>query len=83
MYEGSDRETIERAKQKRVDDVDKFLTDRFGRRMVSDVKEIHMLEEQRPIETLWDVTTAVTAHARTAMTIRYHRLTGSLSRAGT
>jgi len=57
-------ETIERAKQKRLDDVDKFLTEQFGKRMVSDVKETHMLQEQRPIETLWDVTTAVTAYAR-------------------
>jgi hypothetical protein len=57
-------ETIANAKQKRLDDVDNFLAERFGKRMASDVKEIHMLEELRPIETLWDVTTAVTAYAR-------------------
>jgi hypothetical protein len=32
--------------------------------MASDLKETHMLEEQHPIETLWDVTTPVTAFAR-------------------
>jgi hypothetical protein len=32
--------------------------------MIGDLKEIHEIEEHRPIETLWDVTTAVTAYAR-------------------
>jgi hypothetical protein len=58
-------ETIERAKQKRVDDLDRFLGERFGKRLVGDLKEVHEIEEHRPIETLWDVTTAVTAYART------------------
>ena len=57
-------EIIESAKGKRLDDVDKFLADRFGKRMVSDLKEVHLSEEHRPIETLWDATTAVTARAR-------------------
>jgi len=57
-------EIIENAKQKRLDDIDKFLGERFGKRMTLDLKEIHMSEEHRPIETLWDATTAVTARAR-------------------
>jgi hypothetical protein len=32
--------------------------------MTADIKAVHELEEHRPIETLWDVTTAVTALAR-------------------
>ena len=32
--------------------------------MVAPIKVIHEAEEGRPIETLWDVTVAATAHAR-------------------
>src|SRR5947207_3264001 len=56
---------IETAREKRVqDDLDAFLAKRFGRSMVEPIKAIHQVEEERPIETLWDVTVAVTAHAR-------------------
>src|SRR5260221_717178 len=44
--------------------VDDFLAKRFGPRMVATIKSAHMNEEGRPIETLWDATTAVTAYAR-------------------
>jgi hypothetical protein len=54
---------ITSAQEKRLDDVDKFLGERFGKRVIADIKAIHELEEQRPIDTLWDVTTAVTAYA--------------------
>lgn len=46
-------------------DLDRFLGERFGKRLIPDLMEIHEIEEHRPIETLWDVTTAVTAYART------------------
>lgn len=46
------------------DDVDAFLKARFGSGAVAPMKAAHMLEEQRPIETLWDVTTAATAYAK-------------------
>jgi hypothetical protein len=56
---------IEAAREKRVqDDLDAFLAQRFGRSMVEPLKAIHQVEEERPIETLWDVTVAATAHAR-------------------
>lgn len=55
---------IEAARAARVDDVDEFLAKRFGTKTVESLKAIHMLEEQRPIETVWDVVTAVTAKAR-------------------
>jgi Domain of unknown function (DUF932) len=57
-------EAIEHAREKRLgDELDAFLANRFGKSMVPALKAIHE-EEGRPIETLWDVTTAATAHAR-------------------
>src|ERR1700761_1541183 len=58
-------ETITHAQEKRLgDELDSFLANRFGKRMVPAIKAIHETEEGRPIETLWDVTVAATAHAR-------------------
>ena len=58
-------QAIEQARQKRVDDqLDDFLAKRFGKRLVTPIKAVHEAEEGRPIETLWDVTTAATAYAR-------------------
>lgn len=55
---------IEHAKAARVDNVDDFLSKRFSRRLAPVLQAIHQAEEGRPIETLWDAATAVTAHAR-------------------
>jgi hypothetical protein len=56
---------IERARDARLGDkLDTFLAERFGKRAVEPLKAIHMLEENRPMESLWDVATAVTARAR-------------------
>lgn len=52
------------AQSARIDDVDKFLTQRFTRTKAGAIKAAHMSDEGRPIETLWDATTAVTAYAR-------------------
>jgi hypothetical protein len=41
-----------------------FLAKRFSRPQVAAIQAAHMADEQRPIETLWDATTAVTAYAR-------------------
>ena len=57
-------DAIKAAQAKKVDDVTKFLADRFGKRMASTIAATHEIEEGRPIETLWDVTTAATAYAR-------------------
>lgn len=46
------------------DEVNEWLANRFGKGMASQLQTIHALEEGRPIETLWDATTAVTAQAR-------------------
>lgn len=56
---------IANAKAKRLDDVGDFLAKRFGKRMPSMLHDVHMEEEGKPIETVWDVVTAVTAHAKT------------------
>lgn len=52
------------AQAARIPDVDTFLAQRFGKRMVDAIKATHVAEEHRPIETLWDASTAVTAYAR-------------------
>ncbi len=58
-------EAITHAQEKRLgDELDAFLANRFGKSIVPALKAIHETEEGRPIETLWDVTTAATAHAR-------------------
>lgn len=57
-------QAIENAQARRLDDVDAFLANRFGKTMVAALKDRHEIEEGRPIETLWDVTTAITAAAR-------------------
>lgn len=55
---------VRKAQEARLDKVDDFLATRFGKRMVAPLKAIHLAEEDRPIESLWDVTTAATAYAR-------------------
>ena len=58
------RRSKRRREKKLTDDLDAFLANRFGKRMVDPIKAIHLVEEDRPIETMWDVTVAATAHAR-------------------
>ena len=57
-----------RTEKRLGDELDAFLANRFGKRMVPAIKAIHETEEGRPIETLWDVTVAATAHARQCRT---------------
>lgn len=57
-------DAIKASQEKKIEDVDKFLAERFGKRLVSQIAKIHEVEEGRPIETLWDASTAVTAYAR-------------------
>lgn len=52
------------ARAKKLDSVDEFLAKRFTRSQVSAIKAAHMADEQRPIETLWDAATGITAYAR-------------------
>lgn len=58
------KQAIEAAQRKRVDDLDLFLKNRFTTSQIVGIKAAHMMDEQRPMETVWDVTTGVTAYAR-------------------
>lgn len=59
--------TIKAAQEARVDDdLHKFLKERkFTNAQINGAKEAHLREEGRPIETLWDTVTGVTAYAKT------------------
>lgn len=57
-------DTIQAAQAKKIDKVDDFLAKRFGPRMTNRLHECHEREEGRPVETIWDATTAATALAR-------------------
>lgn len=57
--------TITAAREKKLeDDLDAFLAKRFTKSEASQIKQAHIREEDRPIETVWDVVTATTAHAK-------------------
>lgn len=57
---------IEDARSKRIsgDKLDDFLANRYSAKLATAVKAAHMADEGRPIETMWDVVTGVTAYAR-------------------
>lgn len=57
-------QVLQAAQAKKLDKVDDFLANRFGARMVAKLHETHEREEGRPVETVWDATTAATAIAR-------------------
>ena len=52
------------ARKARIENVDEFLSKRFTKSKASAIKAAHMNDEGRPIETLWDAATGVTAYAR-------------------
>ena len=56
--------SIEDARSRRIDDVAGFLNKRFSRSQSSAIMAAHMTDESRPIETLWDAATGITAYAR-------------------
>lgn len=47
-----------------VDDVEKFLNERFTKTEARAIELAHLEDEHRPIETLWDAVTGATAYAR-------------------
>lgn len=57
-------EALQAAQLKKVENVDAFLNARFTKSQTSAIKAAHLADEQRPIETLWDVSTGITAYAR-------------------
>lgn len=63
---GPVEQVIQQAQTKRFDDdLDAFLKTRFSGTQATAIKAAHEREENRPIETLWDVVTGVTAYAKT------------------
>lgn len=59
-------QAIEKAQQARIsgDNLNDFLRQRFTRGQAEAIRAVHFAEEERPIESLWDVTVAATAYAR-------------------
>jgi hypothetical protein len=55
---------LKSAQAKKIENVDEFLQARFSKSQSSAIKAAHMADEQRPIESLWDVSTGITAYAR-------------------
>jgi len=58
---------LNNAQNSRFDSDDKlteFLSARFGKREGEAIKAAHMIDEGRPIETIWDAVTGATAYAR-------------------
>jgi len=58
-------QALERARGARVDNALEFLQrNRFSKSQATSIMAAHEADEGRPIETLWDVSTGITAHAR-------------------
>lgn len=58
-------ETIKAAQEAKLDkDVEAFLKNRFTSKEITLIKDAHEQDENRPMETIWDVTTGVTAYAK-------------------
>jgi hypothetical protein len=57
---------VEDAKAKRIegDNLDDFLAKRFTKSQVSAIKLAHEVDEDRPIENVWDAVVGATAYAR-------------------
>lgn len=57
-------DVIKAAQDAKLERIDDFLANRFGKGLVATLHAVHKAEEERPIETAWDAITAATAHAR-------------------
>jgi hypothetical protein len=57
--------TIRAAQERRIgDDLEAFMAKRFTKPEMTGILQAHLREESRPVETMWDAVTAVTAYAR-------------------
>ena len=65
-------------------DVDTFLSTRFGKGIAGHIQAAHLVDELRPVETLWDAITGATAFARTVehvdRRVKIERAAGDLLR---
>jgi hypothetical protein len=57
-------DAVAAAKAAKLDNVDEWLAKRYSAKQAVTLQAVHGREENRPIETLWDVSTALTAQAR-------------------
>ena len=55
---------VQSAMTRKVEKVEEFMANRFGKKIAERMNGVHQLEEGRPIETVWDVVTGATAYAR-------------------
>lgn len=58
-------QAIESARKYKLEHVTAFMRKYFSAPQVAQIERAHLEDEQRPIETLWDAATGVTAYART------------------
>ena len=74
--------TLKNAQSMKIDKVEEFLAKRFGPRVAAKVQAAHVLDEGRPIETIWDAVTGATAYARgieyTAARVDFEALAGDM-----
>jgi len=61
---GTVEAVLKNAQAAKIDKVDAFLANRFGPRIADRIKHAHVVDEGRPIETVWDAVTGATAYAR-------------------
>jgi len=55
---------VKAAQEAKLDDAKEWMAKRFSAGFAGTLNNVHMAEEGRPVETLWDVNTAITAHAK-------------------
>jgi hypothetical protein len=56
---------LQAAQKQKVENVQRFLTERYNKARAAQFIAAHEREEGRPIETVWDIATAISAHAKT------------------
>lgn len=60
----STEEVIKHAQARKVDAIEDFLAKRFTKTVARGAMKAHELEEGKPMETMWDAVTGVTAYAK-------------------
>jgi len=75
---------LQAAQQRKLDNVTDFLAERFGARIGEQMNAVHLIEEGRPIESIWDAITGATAFAKSIETqaerVKVEREAGKLFR---
>lgn len=70
------------AQESKIDKVEQFLSSRFGSRIADRIAAVHLAEEGRPIESVFDAVTGATAYARsipwTAERVQFEETAGDL-----